>query len=111
MKQSTTQSAVPTTARALKTNTTKKPSKQAASTPPSAASSPIPITVGLDLGDRHSHFCVLDVGDRPREQGKVAMSPKDLAAFFARVAPARLVMEVAGLRPGSAASRRLPGWR
>ena len=99
MKQSTTQTAVPTTARAMKPSATKKTSKKASSPLPSTAAAPLPITVGLDLGDRHSHFCVLDVGDRPREQGKVAMSPKDLTAFFARVAPARLVMEVGGQSP------------
>ena len=107
MKQSTTQPAVSTTARAMKPSATKK----ASSPLPSTSAAPIPITVGLDLGDRHSHFCVLDAGGVPHEQGKVVMSPQDLTAFFARVAPARWVMEVAGLLPGSAASRRLPGSR
>ena len=100
MKQSTTTTAVPTSARALKPGTTNKTSKEASSTPlPSTAAAPIPITVGLDLGDRHSHFCVLDAGGRAHEQGKVAMSPTELTAFFARVAPARLVMEVGGQSP------------
>jgi transposase len=100
MKQSTTQTAVPTTALAMKPGTTKKASKKASSTLlPATAAAQIPITVGLDLGDRHSHFCVLDAGGEPREQGKVAMSPKDLTAFFARVAPARLVLEVGGQSP------------
>ena len=100
MKQSTPTTTVPTTARALKTGAPKKTSKQAASTPPPlAASSATSITVGLDLGDRHSHFCVLDPVGVPREQGKVAMFAKDLTAFFQRVAPARLVLEVGGQSP------------
>ncbi|MSR63989.1 MAG: IS110 family transposase [Planctomycetes bacterium] len=89
MKQSTTQTAVPTTARAMKTTTPL----------PTTAMAPIPITVGLDLGDRHSHFCVLDADGRAHEQGKVTMSPKDLTAFFERVVPARLVLEVGGQSP------------
>lgn len=100
MKQSTTTTAVPSTARALKPSATKEVSKHASSTPLAlTAAAPIPITVGLDLGDRHSHFCVLDTGGRAHEQGKVAMLPKDLTALFARVAPARLVLEVGGQSP------------
>ena len=96
MKQSTT----PTTARATKTSATKRTSKKEASTPqPAAVTSPISITVGLDLGDRHSHFCVLDDGCQPLEQGRVAMSRKDLTVFFQRFAPARLVLEVGGQSP------------
>jgi hypothetical protein len=83
----------------MKPSATKKTSKKASLPLPSTAAAPLPITVGLDLGDRHSHFCVLDVGGVPHEQGKVVMSPKDLTAFFARVAPARLVMEVGGQSP------------
>jgi len=96
MKQSTT----PPTARATKTSATKRTSQQQASTaPPSSAASPVPLTVGLDLGDRHSHFCVLDAGGRVLEQGRVAMSPAELTAFFERVGPARLVVEVGGHSP------------
>jgi len=76
------------------------PSKRKVSTQgASAATSPTSLTVGLDLGDRCSHFCVLDAGGRPLEQGKVAMSPAELTAFFERVGPARLVVEVGGHSP------------
>lgn len=96
MKQATT----PATARATSTTATKRTSKQEASTPlASTATPPTSITVGLDLGDRHSHFCVLDEGCRPLEQGRVAMSREDLTAFFQRLAPARLVLEVGGQSP------------
>lgn len=101
MKQSTT----PATAQAMRTTATKasatrRTSKKEASTPqPSAVTSRISITVGLDLCDRHSHFCVLDDGCQPLEQGRVAMSRKDLTVFFQRIAPARLVLEVGGQSP------------
>lgn len=85
MKQSTTPTGVPTTARAMKTK------------PPTTA--PLPLTVGLDLGDRHSCFCMLDADGRAHEQGKVRMSPKNLREFFERVVPARLVLEVGGQSP------------
>lgn len=96
MKQSTT----PTTARTTKLNATKNTSKEESSTPrSSAAASLAAITVGLDLGDRHSHFCVLDAGGRPLEQGRVAMSRANLTAFFERIGSARLVLEVGGQSP------------
>jgi hypothetical protein len=45
------------------------PLKQEASTQGvSAATSPTSVTVGLDLGDRCSHFCVLDADGRQLEQ-------------------------------------------
>lgn len=93
MKQST-----PATAsRTPKLSTTKKASKKVASTPqPSGPPSPASTTVGLDLGGQHSHFCVLDVDCRILEQGQAAMSRADLTAFFQRLAPARLVLEVGG---------------
>lgn len=96
MKQSTT----PTTARTTKLDATKNTSKEESSTPrSSAAASLAAITVGLDLGDRHSHFCVLDAGGRPLEQGRVAMSRANLTAFFERIGSARLVLEVGGQSP------------
>jgi len=96
MKQSTT----PSAARATKVAAMPMTSKKEASTQePSAATSPTSITVGLDLGDRHSHFCVLDAAGRPLEQGRVAMSPAELTAFFQRFASARLILEVGGQSP------------
>lgn len=39
------------------------------------------------------------MASRPLEQGKVAMSREDLTAFFQRLAPARLALEVGGQSP------------
>lgn len=63
---------------------------------PSGRTSPVSATVGLDLGDQHSHFCVLDADCRILEQGQDAMSRTDLTAFFQRPASARVVLEVGG---------------
>jgi len=53
-------------------------------------------TIGLDLGDRHSHFCVLDVESHVTDVGKLQTTHAALGAFFVRMAPARLVLEVGG---------------
>jgi transposase len=52
-------------------------------------------TVGLDLGDRHSNFCVID-GRRGEclEQGKVQTNREAMRVLFARLAPAQLALEV-----------------
>jgi hypothetical protein len=65
----------------------------------SAATSPNSVTIGLDLGDRCSHFCVLDAGGFSLEPGRVAKWPAEPTAFLARVAPACLVVEVGGHSP------------
>jgi transposase len=101
MKQPT----APTPACATQPTATKKSLKEEVSAPlpstvnPPTSSLSTPLTVGLDLGDRHSHFCVLADGSRPLEQGRVAMSLAELTAFFQRVAPARLILEVGGQSP------------
>lgn len=62
--------------------------------------SPFPTTTGLDLGDRYSHFCVLDGRTgRSLEEGKVPTTRPALRELFARLAPVRLVMEVGGQSP------------
>lgn len=96
MKQATT----PSAARAAQLSSMSMSSKKGASMQgASAATSPTSVTVGLDLGDRYSHFCVLDARGRPLEKGRVSMSPAELTAFFERVGPARLVVEVGGHSP------------
>ena len=98
MKQATT----PTTARATKPSTMKSTSREESSTPePSGATPSASITVGLDLSDRHSHFCVLDGGGKPLEEGKVAMLQKDLTALFTRFMSARLVRCQGSNRPAN----------
>jgi hypothetical protein len=41
-----------------------------------------PLTMGLDLGDRSSYYCVLDEAGRVLVEDKVATTPKALEARF-----------------------------
>jgi transposase len=43
------------------------------------------LTIGLDLGDCSSYYCVLDEGGRIVLEGKVATTPKGLEARFAAI--------------------------
>jgi transposase len=51
-------------------------------------------TLGLDLGDRRSHYCLLDRRGREVEQAVVETTPSALRAFFKRMKGARLVLEM-----------------
>ena len=51
------------------------------------------VTVGMDLGDRHSHFCVLDAAGAPLEEGRVVTSRIALQTRFGSCAPARIAIE------------------
>ncbi len=55
-----------------------------------------PLTVGIDLGDRKSHICVLDVAGEAVEESRIATAPKALRARFEGLAPARIALEVGG---------------
>jgi transposase len=58
-----------------------------------------PITIGLDMGNRSSSYCIIDDGCRHLEDGKVAMTREALSALLSRFAPARLVVEAGGHSP------------
>lgn len=51
-------------------------------------------TVGIDLGDRHSHYCVVASNGDFLEEGKLATSEAGFQHRFARMAGARIVLEV-----------------
>lgn len=54
---------------------------------------PLPLTIGLDLGSRHTQACVLNsAGDRVEER-KVATTQEGLAKLLARFPEARVAME------------------
>ncbi len=42
------------------------------------------VTIGLDLGDRYSGYCVLDSEARILEEGRVRTTPEALGGWFAR---------------------------
>src|SRR5213079_2887591 len=51
------------------------------------------LTIGLDLGDRVSHYCVLDETGRIVMEQKVCTTPKALQAAFGAMPPSRIALE------------------
>jgi transposase len=52
------------------------------------------ITVGLDLGDRYSQFCLVDADGTVLEEGRLRTTPEALQRYFAGHPPLRVVLEV-----------------
>ncbi|MFN9969202.1 MAG: hypothetical protein ACK58T_04820, partial [Phycisphaerae bacterium] len=48
------------------------------------------LTVGIDLGDRHSHLCVLDSDGAILEQSRLQTTPAAFRQRFAAMPPARI---------------------
>jgi transposase len=65
-------------------------------------------TIGVDLGDRGSHYCVVDAGGREVETGRVATTAAGMAQGFAQRAASRVVVEVGTHSPW--VSRQLAGY-
>ena len=61
-----------------------------------STSTPATLTIGIDLGDRKSHICVLDGDGAVVEQSRIATTPKALRARFESLAPTRIALEVGG---------------
>jgi transposase len=51
------------------------------------------LVIGLDLGDRSSHYCVLDESGRIVTESKTATSPKAMEAVFGGMARSRIALE------------------
>ena len=52
------------------------------------------LTVGLDLGDRSSCYCILDEAGEEASEGRVATTKPALTALFAKMASCRIALEV-----------------
>ena len=52
------------------------------------------ITVGLDLGDRYSQFCLVDQSGTVVEEGRLRTTPDALQRYFTGRPPMRIVIEV-----------------
>jgi transposase len=50
-------------------------------------------TIGLDVGDRSTQFCVIDAGGEIVAEGKLRTTAEVLDAHFGRWAPSRIVLE------------------
>ena len=57
---------------------------------------PTTLTIGIDLGDRKSHVCMLDVAGTVVEESRIATRPKAMRARFEGLAPTRIALEVGG---------------
>jgi hypothetical protein len=51
------------------------------------------LTIGLDLGDRSSHYCVLDEKGRILVESKVSTSPNAMKGVFGSMARSRIALE------------------
>src|SRR5499425_2499957 len=52
------------------------------------------LTVGVDLGDRWSHYCILGLQGETLSEGRLQTREAEVAEFFQALPPARVVMEV-----------------
>lgn len=51
------------------------------------------LTIGLDLGDRSSFYCVLDEAGQIIQEQKVSTTPKAIKETFAKMQPCRMALE------------------
>src|ERR1700746_2462381 len=51
------------------------------------------LTIGLDLGDRSSHYCVLDEMGRILVESKVSTSPNAMKGVFGSMPRSRIALE------------------
>jgi len=65
------------------------------------------LTVGLDLGDRASRYCILDEAGQKVSEEQVPTTKADLDLAFAKMAPCRIALEVGTHSPWI--SRHLSG--
>jgi transposase len=52
------------------------------------------LTVGMDLGDQWSHYCILGLGGETLGEGQLRTTQQDVAEFFQGLTAARVVVEV-----------------
>jgi transposase len=52
------------------------------------------LTVGVDLGDQWSHYCILGLQGETLSEGQLQTREAEVAEFFQALAPARVAMEV-----------------
>jgi transposase len=52
------------------------------------------LTVGLDLGDRDSRYCILDEAGEKASEGKMATTKTGLDSTFGKMVPCRIALEV-----------------
>src|SRR5262245_7404103 len=68
------------------------------------------VTIGLDLGDRKSRYCVFD-GNGYLKEGEVSTDPAAFRALFGAMEPCRIALEVGTHSPWVSALLAELGWR
>src|SRR3954471_10610882 len=68
-------------------------SSQTTPTNAMTSSTPSGLTVGLDLGDQWSQFCLLDARGQIQQEGRVRSTRSAFQARFGALAPARIALE------------------
>ena len=69
------------------------------------------LTIGLDLGDRHSWYCVLDEAGQIQQEQRVRTTAKALREVFGGMPCSRIALETGTHSPGSAGCLRSRGMR
>ena len=65
------------------------------------------LTVGLDLGDRHSRYCILDAGGEVVSEGQLPTTKTGFSSLFEKMPSSRIALEVGTHSPWT--SRWLAG--
>lgn len=58
------------------------------------------LTIGLDLGDRSSWYCVLNAGGEVVLERKLAATPRAMMEVFGGIPRSRMALETGCIRPG-----------
>jgi len=64
------------------------------------------LTVGMDLGDQWSHYCILGLQGEALAEGQLRTRQQEMAEFFGGLAESRMVIEVGTHSAWGAGSHR-----
>jgi len=71
----------------------KKESKQVRT---SASKGQPEVTIGIDVGDQYSHFCILDAAGEIVKRGRVSSTQRGLEKEFGKIPAGRIALELPG---------------
>jgi hypothetical protein len=83
----------------LKKNTTSSAARPKRKRPAASKKTTTKLTVGIDLGDQKSAYCILDAEGEVHSEGTVRTSESGFAQQFQDVAPCRIALET-GMHSG-----------
>jgi predicted NBD/HSP70 family sugar kinase len=62
------------------------------------------LTIGLDLGDRTSRYCILNEAGETILEQELSTTPKGIEQVFSKIPRSRIALETEHIPPGSAGS-------